>query len=110
MSYLGDLKRGGDPWGSGFRVLHQGSIGVPYFGVLIIRILLFRVLYLGPLFSDAGRWAPGPLREKKAGCPRSGSRRAADNFQVYKAEIDPLQEPRVCYSFQTSTSQAKQGT
>ena len=25
---------------------------VPYFGVLIIRILLFRVLYLGPLFSE----------------------------------------------------------
>ena len=28
------------------------TIGVPYFGVLIIRILLFRVLYLGPLFSE----------------------------------------------------------
>ena len=28
------------------------KIGVPYFGVLIIRILLFRVLYLGPLFSE----------------------------------------------------------
>ena len=26
--------------------------GVPYFGVLIIRILLFRVLYQGPLFSE----------------------------------------------------------
>ena len=26
--------------------------GVPYFGVLIIRILLVRVLYLGPLFSE----------------------------------------------------------
>ena len=26
--------------------------GVPYFGVLIIRILLFRVLYWGPLFSE----------------------------------------------------------
>ena len=26
--------------------------GVPYFGVLIIRILLFRVLYWGPLFLE----------------------------------------------------------
>ena len=25
---------------------------MPYFGVLIIRILLFRVLYRGPLFSE----------------------------------------------------------
>ena len=28
------------------------NIGVTYFGVLIIRILLFRVLYSGPLFSE----------------------------------------------------------
>ena len=28
------------------------NLGVPYFGVLIIRILLFRVLYKGPLFSE----------------------------------------------------------
>ena len=28
------------------------KLGVPYFGVLIIRILLFRALYLGPLFSE----------------------------------------------------------
>ena len=28
------------------------KLGAPYFGVLIIRILLFRVLYLGPLFSE----------------------------------------------------------
>ena len=26
--------------------------GVPYYGDLIIRILLFRVLYWGPLFSE----------------------------------------------------------
>ena len=26
--------------------------GVPYFGVLIIRILLFKVLHQGPLFSE----------------------------------------------------------
>ena len=30
---------------------------VPYFGVRIIRILLFRVLYLGPLFSATPRCA-----------------------------------------------------
>ena len=28
------------------------KLGVPYFGVLIIRILLFKVLYSGPLFSE----------------------------------------------------------
>ena len=28
------------------------KIGVPYFGVLITRILLFRVLYWGPLLSE----------------------------------------------------------
>ena len=38
------------------------KLGVPYFGVLMIRILLFRVLYWGPLFSEtptpgaAGYW------------------------------------------------------
>ena len=29
------------------------KLGVPYFGVLIVRILLFRVLYQGPLSSEA---------------------------------------------------------
>ena len=28
------------------------KLGVPYFGVLFIRILLFRVLDQGPLFSE----------------------------------------------------------
>ena len=28
------------------------QLGVPYLGVLIIRILLFRVLYSCPLFSE----------------------------------------------------------
>ena len=28
------------------------KLGVPYFGVLVIRILLFRVLHEGPLFSE----------------------------------------------------------
>ena len=30
--------------------------GVPYFGVLIIRILLLRVLHEGPLFSETPIW------------------------------------------------------
>ena len=34
------------------------KVGVPNFGVLIIRILLFRVLYLGPLFSDTPICSP----------------------------------------------------
>ena len=38
-------------------VLHRHGgggpkIGVPYFGLLIMRILLFMVLYSGPLFSE----------------------------------------------------------
>ena len=47
-------------WGEkrlqGFPRVPDGSfrkLGVPYFGVLIIKILLFRVLYLGPLFSNS---------------------------------------------------------
>ena len=32
------------------------KIRVPYFGALIIRILLFRVLYWGPLFSETLIW------------------------------------------------------
>ena len=31
-------------------------MGVPDFGVLIIRILLFRVPYEAPLFSETPRW------------------------------------------------------
>ena len=44
--------------GLGFRVEGLGRYGsfpiqgVPYFGVLIIRILLFRVLYSGPPISE----------------------------------------------------------
>ena len=33
------------------------KMGVPYSGVLIIRILLFRVLYWGPLFSETPTWS-----------------------------------------------------
>ena len=32
------------------------KLGVPYLGVLIIRILLFRVLYRGPIFSETLKW------------------------------------------------------
>ena len=35
------------------------KIRVPYFGVLIVRILLFRVLYWGPLFSETPIEAKG---------------------------------------------------
>ena len=44
-------------------VLVHGSfrnVGVPHFGVLIIRILLFRVLYLGPLFSETPTYSDPP--------------------------------------------------
>ena len=34
------------------------KIRVPFLGVLIIRILLFRVLYQGPLFSETPIWGP----------------------------------------------------
>ena len=44
------------------------KIGVPYFAVLIIRILLFRVLYLGPLFSETPTYPsgtrPGDCRQR----------------------------------------------
>ena len=31
------------------------KLGIPYFGVLIVRILVFRVLYGGPLFSETSK-------------------------------------------------------
>ena len=34
------------------------KIRVPYFGVLVIRILLFRVQNWGPLFSETPIWVP----------------------------------------------------
>ena len=42
-----------------FRVLYQGSLFSETFGGCIIRILQFRVLYQGPLFSET------PLQAKK---------------------------------------------
>ena len=39
------------------------KIRVPYFGVLIIRILLFRVLYWGPLFSETPKCALADLAD-----------------------------------------------
>ena len=46
------LKFHAKPGGEGGKGPHGSfrNLGVPYFGVLIIRILLFRVLYSGPLF------------------------------------------------------------
>ena len=40
------------------RTLHGSfrKLGVPYFGVLMIRILLFVVLYEGPLFSETPKY------------------------------------------------------
>ena len=35
------------------------NLGVPCFGLLIIRILLFSVLYQGPLFSETPFWSLG---------------------------------------------------
>ena len=53
---------------SGLRILGVWDSGVsenrgtvPYFGVVIVRILLFRVLYLSPLFSETPIYT-GPLR------------------------------------------------
>ena len=48
------LPPGGDMWD------FPKNRGVPYFGVLIIGILLFRVLYWGPLFSQTPMWALKP--------------------------------------------------
>ena len=36
---------------SGSRWFFFRKLGVPYFGILVMGFLLFRVLYLGPLFS-----------------------------------------------------------
>ena len=43
--------------GSGVRIRSFRKLRVPYFGVLVIRIPLFRVLYLGPLFSETSNWS-----------------------------------------------------
>ena len=43
--------------------------GVPYFGVLIIRILLFRVLDVVPLFSEIPMYGPEYSRSPKVGNP-----------------------------------------
>ena len=47
--------------------------GVPYFRVLINRILLFRVLYWGPLFPEIPTYTCG-LLDRRASNPRGFSR------------------------------------
>ena len=47
---------------NGFQASRLGSfrkLGVPYFGVLIIRIRLFRVLYQDPLFLETPNLVSG---------------------------------------------------
>ena len=46
----------------------QFQMGVPSCGVLMIKILLFRVLYQGPLFSES---------PESMSMPEEGSRRMA---------------------------------
>ena len=67
----GSLRKLGVPYRDPLRVSIKGSykgsikslglliyenLGVPYIGVLIIRILLFRVLCEGPIFSETPIW------------------------------------------------------
>ena len=40
------------------RVSSFRKFGIPYFGVLLIRIPLLRVLYSGPLFSETPIYTP----------------------------------------------------
>ena len=51
---------------------------VPYFGVLIIRILLFRVLYWGPLFSET---------------PLSATQYPIFSFAVEASGLNPKKKP-----------------
>ena len=59
----------------GLRIGEFPRIRVPYFGVLIIRILLFRVLHQGPLFSETPSEASKSSDLSPGGFepPRSGS-------------------------------------
>ena len=58
MSHTFQLSRVHAVQGLGW--LQYGSfrkLGVPHLGALIIKILLFRVLYWGPVFSETPIWA-----------------------------------------------------
>ena len=46
------------PLKDSIRVWSFRKLGVPYFGILVIRILLFRVLYSGPLLSETPKYHP----------------------------------------------------
>ena len=43
------------------------KIRVPFLGVLIIRTLLFKVLYSGPLFSETPIWLEKHILEGTSG-------------------------------------------
>ena len=55
------------------------KIRAPYFGVLIIRILLFRVLYWGPLFSET----PPPPPASATAAPADEVGGCHDNSGVF---------------------------
>ena len=63
------------PYGS-FR-----KLGVPYFGVLITRILRFMMLYWGPLFSETAH-----ASYLSGFCRRPSSRRAASTLRPRRWE------------------------
>ena len=54
---LKHFAEGSDPVERDLKFGSLRKFGVPYFGVLKARILLFRVLYWGPLFSETPIWS-----------------------------------------------------
>ena len=56
-------------------------MGVPYFGVLLIRILLFRVLYQSPLFAETPMWRSEGLEASFKGS-LEGCRRDPSGFRA----------------------------
>ena len=75
----------GAPYGS-FR-----KLGVPYFGVLIIRILLFRVLYLGVLgFQSLDASSCTSAQVSQVGALWGVVRYAKDAVQCQKGHMQAL--------------------
>ena len=69
---------------SGFLQARNGSfrkLGVPYFGVLIIRILLFRV-YWGSLFSETPKFS-----ERKATVPLGPQEFRVEGSRVWGSAV-----------------------